>query len=154
MRKKVIEHEARTTATAHEVFELLAEGATWPTWSGIDSFDLQQEGDTGGESLNAVRVFHTGRTNSVERIVELVPDRRFSYALLSGLPLREYRADVDLTPVDGGTTIRWRSTFYPERRGTGWLYRLVLGRFIKGCVQGLAAYATEQHSTTVGPGRT
>src|SRR5690349_19040902 len=83
------------------VYGLLADGASWPTWSGIDSFELREPGDAGGESLSAVRVFRTGRVTSVERLVELVPGRRLSYVLLSGMPLRDYRADVDLMPADG-----------------------------------------------------
>jgi hypothetical protein len=74
-------------------------------------------------------------------VVEVVPGRRFSYALLSGLPLRGYRANVDLTPADGGTTIHWRSSFTPKVPGTGWIFRWALGTFIQRCVDGLAAHA-------------
>src|SRR3954453_23299762 len=105
MGTKVIDEQGWTDAPASVVYALLRDGATWPEWSGIDSFKLQSEGEGGGEGLHAVRVFHTGRHTSVERIVELVPDRRFSYALLSGLPLKGYRADIDLEPTDGGTAI-------------------------------------------------
>ncbi|MBV8985917.1 MAG: SRPBCC family protein [Acidimicrobiia bacterium] len=141
MAKQEIDEKAWSPAAPETVYALLADGATWPTWSGIGSFELREEGDTGGESLNAVRAFHTGRSTSIERLVELVPGRRLSYILLEGLPLRDYRADVDLTPKDGGTAIRWHSTFTAKRPGTGWLYRLVLGRFIRGCVRGLAEHA-------------
>jgi hypothetical protein len=141
MGQQEIDERAWAPATPDTVYGLLADGSTWPTWSGIDSFELAEPGDTGGESLNAVRVFRTGRTTSVERLVELVPGRRLSYALLDGLPLRDYRADVDLTPVDGGTMIRWHSTFEAKRPGTGPLYRLVLSRFIRKAVRGLAEYA-------------
>lgn len=141
MGKQEIDEGAWSPASSETVYALLADGATWPAWSGIGSFELREPGESGGESLNAVRVFRTGRTTSVERLVELVPGRRLSYSLLDGLPLRDYRADVDLTPKDGGTAIRWHSTFSAKRPGTGWLYRLVLGRFIRGCVRGLAYHA-------------
>jgi len=141
MAKQEIDERAWSAASPETVYALLADGATWPTWSGIDSFELQSPGDAGGESLNAVRVFRTGRTTSVERLVELEPGRRLSYVLLSGLPLRDYRADVDLLAADGGTLIRWRSTFSAKRPGTGWLYRRVLARFIRKCVEGLAEQA-------------
>jgi len=141
MAKQEIDERAWSAASPETVYALLADGATWPTWSGIDSFELRSPGDTGGESLNAVRVFRTGRTTSVERLVELEPGRRLSYVLLSGLPLRDYRADVDLLAADGGTLIRWRSTFSAKRPGTGWLYRRVLARFIRKCVEGLAEQA-------------
>lgn len=136
-----IETEARSSADAATIYSLLVDGTTWPTWSPLESFELES-GDGG---LGSVRVFRTGRTVSREEVVELAPHRRFSYALLSGLPLRGYRANIDLTPVDGGTLIHWRSTFRPKLPGTGWIYRLALGKFIQRCVDGLAA-----HAATVG----
>jgi hypothetical protein len=140
-KKQQIDERAWTPADPDAVYELLADGASWPAWSPIDSFELQQTGDGAPEGLNAVRIFRTGRHTSVERLVELRPGRRVSYALLQGLPLRDYRADIDLEPSDGGTSIRWHSTFFPRRPGTGWLYRFALGKFIRKCVNGLAASA-------------
>ena len=141
MGQQEIDERAWSPASPETVYALLADGSTWPAWSGIDSFELRSPGDAGGESLNAIRVFRTGRTTSVERLVELVPGRRLSYALLDGLPLNDYRADVDLTPVDAGTMIRWHSTFVAKRPGTGPLYRFALARFIRKTVQGLAEHA-------------
>ena len=141
MGKLEIDARAWSTADPDTVYALLADGRTWPTWSGIDSFVLRERGEGDPEGLHAVREFHTGRSVSIERIVELAPGRRLSYVLLEGLPLRDYRADVDLTPRDGGTDIRWHSTFFPKRPGTGWIYRLALGKFIRSCVKGLADHA-------------
>ncbi len=140
-KKKEIDEQAWSAADPDRVYALLADGSTWPTWSPIGSFELQEEGEGAPEGLNAVRVFRTGRTKSVERLVELQPGRRLSYALLQGLPLRDYRADVDLERSDGGTMIRWHSTFSPKVPGTGWLYRLVLAKFIRRCAAGLASHA-------------
>ncbi len=142
MTEQHIDERAHSAATPAQVYALLVDGASWPTWSPLGSFALEREGPTGGESLGAVRRFTTGRRTTREEIVELVPDRRFSYALLSGLPLVGYRGDVDLTPAPGGgTDIRWHSTFRPQRAGTGALYRIGLGRFIRRTVRGLAAAA-------------
>src|SRR3954469_15786152 len=132
---------AQSSATPAAVYALLREGATWPTWSPLGSFELERPGAGEPEGLGAIRVFRTGRTVSREEIVELVPDRRFSYALRDGMPLRDYRANVDLTPDGEGTPIHWHSTFTAERPGTGWLYRRLLGSFIKRCARGLAAHA-------------
>jgi hypothetical protein len=144
-----IETSARSTADPQTVYDLLVDGSTWPTWSPLQSFTLEKpspEPPPGashgrGEGLGAVRVFRTGRTASREEVVEVVPARRFSYALLSGLPLRGYRANIDLTPADGGTLIHWRSSFTAKVPGTGWIYRWALGTFIQRCVDGLAAHA-------------
>jgi hypothetical protein len=144
-----IETSARSTADPQTIYDLLVDGATWPTWSPLESFTVEKPSagpppgasHGRGEGLGAVRVFRTGRTTSREEVVAAVPARRFSYALLSGLPLRDYRADIDLTPVDGGTLIHWRSGFTAKVPGTGWIYRWALGRFIQRCVDGLAAHA-------------
>jgi len=52
------------------------------------------------------------------------PSRRLSYALLGGLAVRDYRADLDLTPGGGGhgTQLRWHTTFTAKVPGSGWLY--------------------------------
>ena len=142
---QTIDVTVRSPAPAPALYALLADGASWPTWSPIGSFELERPGGSEREGVGAVRVFRTdrltGRVTSREELVELVPDRRLSYVLLSGLPLRGYRADVDLTPNGAGTEIRWRSTFRPKVPGTGWLYRAVLTRFIRRCADGLAAAA-------------
>jgi hypothetical protein len=81
-------------------------------------------------------------------VVERRPDQSFSYVLEKGLALRDYVAVITLTPTDqGGTTIRWRSTFRAKVPGTGGLYRRQLGKFIKETVDGLAMAAarTPQH---------
>ncbi|MBE1489900.1 SRPBCC family protein [Plantactinospora soyae] len=141
MGRQQIDVRVRSAASPAAVHALLRDGAGWPTWSPIDSFELERPGPDEPEGVGAIRIFRTGRTTSRERVVERVPDRRFSYELLSGLPIRDYRADVDLTPDDGGTLIRWRSSFSATVPGTGWIYRRALGRFIRQTAEGLASHA-------------
>ena len=141
MAQQVIERTATTAADAAAVYALLADGSTWPEWSPLGSFELVEPGDGTPEGLGAVRLFTTGRIESRERVVERRPGEVFAYELEAGLPLRHYRAVVTLTPTEGGTSIRWRSTFRAKVPGTGWLYRRQLGSFIGRAVEGLAAAA-------------
>jgi len=143
MAEQEISAQAWTPASPAAVYALLRDGTTWPVWSPLDSFELEREGVDGGESLGAHRIFRHGRSTSREEIVELQPDRRFSYTLLSGLPLRGYRADVDLQPHDGGTAIHWHSRFRAKYPGTGRIFRSALGSFVHRCADGLAEYAAE-----------
>ncbi|MEJ3744690.1 SRPBCC family protein [Actinomycetes bacterium KLBMP 9797] len=136
-----IDVTAQSSAAATDVYALVESGATWPTWSGLGSFALERPGEGAPEGVGAIRVFRTWPFTTRERIVAKVPDRRLSYVLLSGMPLRDYRADVDLTPNADGTAIRWRSTFDVTLPGTGWFWRLFLGRFIRDCARGLARAA-------------
>ena len=144
MRRQYIDVRVETTARPAALYALLRDGSSWPVWSPIESFELERAGEGEKEGVGAVRVFRTGRITSREEIVELVPDRRLSYVLLSGLAIRAYRADVDLETGDGRTTIRWRSSFTSKVPGLGGVYRRALERFIRQCAEGLAAHAVRQ----------
>ncbi|MEV4148920.1 SRPBCC family protein [Amycolatopsis sp. NPDC049691] len=130
-----------TSADPDTVYALLRDGASWPRWSPLGSFELVREGKDEPEGLGAIRLFRTGGVRSYEEIVALEPGRRFGYALDHGLPLRDYVAYVDLTPVDGGTEIHWHSSFTAKIPGTGWFYRRFLARFIGRVVAGLVEAA-------------
>jgi uncharacterized protein YndB with AHSA1/START domain len=140
-----VEHiraDATTDAAPDAVWSLLGDRSSWPAWSPLGSHSAERPGHDGTpDGPGAIARFVTGRNRVREEIVELEPGRRLSYALLSGLPLRDYRAVVELTPTGEGTHIRWSASFVPQRWGTGALYRLVLGRVIRGLVTGLAAAA-------------
>lgn len=130
-----------TAADADTVYALLRDGASWPRWSPLGSFELVREGEDEPEGLGAIRLFRTGGIRSYEEIVALEPGRRFGYALDHGLPLRDYVAYVDLAPVDGGTEIHWHSSFTAKVPSTGWFYRRFLTRFIGRVVAGLVEAA-------------
>jgi len=142
MSRQRIEHRAVTSADPATVYALLRQGATWPDWGPIDSVELEKPAAGDPEGVGAVRVLRSGRVTGRDTIAELVPDRRFSYTHASSLPVRNYRGDVDLTPVDGGTEIRWVSAFDPKYPGTGRLVRRGLDGFIAKLVNGLAEHAT------------
>ncbi|WP_439382007.1 SRPBCC family protein [Amycolatopsis lexingtonensis] len=131
----------RTSAPPDVVYALLRDGASWPGWSPLGSFELVREGEGEPEGLGAIRLFRTGGIKSYEKIVALESGRRFGYALDHGLPLRDYVAYVDLSPRDGGTEIHWHSTFTAKIPGTGWFYRRFLERFIGRVVAGLVEAA-------------
>src|SRR5277367_6925001 len=102
MAEQVIDETVPTGADPDSVYALLADGSTWPDWSPIGSFELIEPGAGTPEGLGAVRLFTTGRHKSRERVVTCEPGQAFAYELEKGLPLRDYRADITLTPAAGG----------------------------------------------------
>ncbi len=142
MGRQRIEHHATTTADPATVYGLLRDGATWPVWGPLDSFELERPGADEPEGLGAVRIFRSGRVTGRDTIAELVENRRFSYTHVSSLPMKNYRADVDLTPTSEGTSIRWVSAFDPKIPGTGRVMRRGLDGFVSQLVNGLAERAT------------
>jgi hypothetical protein len=146
MRRRHIDVEAVSEADPGTIYRLLADGSTWPSWSPIESFELEAEGDP--EGVGAIRVFRLGRTTGRDQVLELVPDRRVRYATLSGVPVREYVGTVDLEPLDDGRTrIHWQSSFFPKVRGTGALVERTIRRFLQGCATGLAEYTSTNRAT-------
>lgn len=141
MARQHVEATGWSPAPPSAVYRLLVDVASWPSWSGHKTAELVERGEGDGDGVGAVRILRRGGVSSREQIVELVPDRRLGYILLSGLPLRDYRANVDLTPERGGTAIRWYSDFEAKLPGTGWLFRVALGRFMATAVESLAARA-------------
>jgi len=117
MRRRHINVAAQSRASVGEVFGLLANGASWPSWSPIESFELERPGTTAPEGSGAIRVFRRGRTTGRDEILEVIPNRRLSYASLSWLPVGNYRAEVDLEATDtrGGHSL----AFFVRSRGLG-----------------------------------
>jgi uncharacterized protein YndB with AHSA1/START domain len=141
MRRRHIQVTQHSAAAPATVFALLVDGNTWPRWSPIEAFELERTGDPPPEGVGAIRIFRRGRTTGRDEIVEVVPDRRLGYRSLSGLPVRDYRAHVDLEADGDGTAIRWEASFAPKVAGAGWLLERGLRRFLEQCARGLAEHA-------------
>ena len=140
-----VEGNATSRAVPAAVFSLLKNSDTWPRWSMFRSAVLEQAGRDEPYGVGSIRVFSTSVTRAREQVVELIPDRQLSYVLLSGLPFRNYRADVCLTSSGGeGTRIDWTASFQC-RYGTGWFWRLFMNSVLSDMARRLAV-AAEKNS--------
>jgi len=147
MKTHVIERHATTDADAETVFALLTDGLSWPTWSPLGTAEIERTSPDGPGAVGERRLFVTRGMRSHEEVVVSDRPNHFAYILRKGLPLKDYRADITMTPAasGSGTDITWRSTFGAKIPFTGWMVRWQLGNFIGDVVDGLAARA----STTV-----
>ena len=135
-----IDVEASSSAAPERVWALLADAGSWPTWAPFDEAQVES-----GQGVGEIRRFRSGRVTSRERVVALEPPRRFAYEFLSGLPIRDYQAEVTLAPTaEAGTAIRWRSSFRAKIPGTGWVLRRNLTKFIAKTAEGLAREAEQR----------
>ena len=133
--------EARSAAGPAAIYALLGDGATWPSWTPFRAFELEREGEAGGESKGAIRVLTTSRIRNREELTELSPERLFSYRSLSGMPVRNHRASVRLAPGADGTLITWDEQFETTIPGSAWYLTRALRKFVQACADGLAARA-------------
>jgi hypothetical protein len=138
MKKSCAQASLVSSADSAAIYSLVKNSATYPFWSMIDAFELVRPGTEEPHGVGSQRKFRTGRLVMHEEVVELVPDRLAAYSLLSGFPMNEYRAETILDPVEGGTKITWRCSFYPKYPGSGWFWRLMMSYVFRRLVCGVA----------------
>ncbi|MGV9519754.1 MULTISPECIES: SRPBCC family protein [unclassified Streptomyces] len=105
---------SRSSASAATVYAALLHAESWPLWSA--HADVEWDVPAGIDrparvgDRRTIRTL-TGRVHCHERVVEMVPDQRFSYEQASGL-FTSHRGSVDLARAPrGGTDITWSATY-------------------------------------------
>jgi hypothetical protein len=69
------------------------------------------------------------------------------YVVHRGLPFLDYRADVEIEPLEaGGSAIHWHCSFQPQFAGTGWLCRAFMRYVLSSMVAAVARHAEELES--------
>jgi uncharacterized protein YndB with AHSA1/START domain len=135
--------QARSDAPVESVWPLLAEARRWKEWTFLTRSELEREGRAEPDGVGAIRHFTRNGIGSREEVLAFDPPTHLAYSILSGFPVRNYRADVTLSPVDGGAQITWSATFDEKVPGTGRLTEMMLRRMIGGFASGLARYAVK-----------
>jgi hypothetical protein len=128
---------ARSSASPAVVFAVLIDGPGWKRWTSLGHATYEVEGLPAPHGVGAVRLFGAGfGPKSREQVVEYEPDHHFAYISLSGpLPMKDYRADVRLTPdADGGTQISWKGSFRSPMPAMGWFINWMVSGFARGLV--------------------
>ena len=138
---EIIEH---ASAPPDVVYRVLADVPGWADWApGSTRATLEREGDPPPFGPGAIRKLGGPGLSVREQILVADPPRLQSYTIVSGLPVKDHRADVELHQDAGGTRIEWRTTFDGKIPGTGrtlrTLLRMVIGRTARARGRALAA---------------
>ena len=123
-----------TSAAPEAVWKLLADVETWKQWGPWSAAEIERPGSpeaglSSTAGVGAVRHFTYRGRDTREEVVIFEPPSRFAYTLLSGLPVRNYRAEVTIAPSAEGAVLEWHSRFDPTL--TGRVVRPLLARFIR-----------------------
>ena len=137
----------RSAAPPEVVWRLLVDATAWSRWSRIPNAEREREGTPPPDGVGSIRRLGPPGFASREEVVAFEPVRHFAYILLSGLPVRDYRADVELSPDGDGTLITWRARVTPKWRGTGVLLEQFLRGTLTSFARGLARHAAAATST-------
>jgi uncharacterized protein YndB with AHSA1/START domain len=97
--------ERHIEASPQTVFEVLTDHRGYAKLTPLRRADLEREGDPAPNGVGAIRVLGAVGPPLREEVVAYEEPRRFSYTILSGLPVRDHLGTVELSPQDGGTRL-------------------------------------------------
>jgi len=141
-----VEAERTIAAPPAKVWALVSDARRYPEWGPWREGRYQRAGDESERGPGAVQVLTSARRTygrrsvSVERIVVAKPERRLVYEVIGGVPVRNYRGEVTLTPADGGTRVRWSADW--DSTLAGRLVHRTLRVFYPEMLAALAAAAS------------
>jgi uncharacterized protein YndB with AHSA1/START domain len=144
-----VEAEGTTLAEMDTVWALVVDAnsyAQWGPWKD-GGYDPPAKGPS---RPGSVQWFRFGRrTTSVERILEVTPPQRIVYTVERGIPVKNYRAEIRLTPNGpSGTSIRWTATWDSTLMGR--LVRRKLQIVYRQVMDALVTATDRQHAVDGG----
>ncbi len=98
-------YEREVAAAPETVFEVLTDHRRYAEITPLRKAVLEREGEPSPNGVGAIRVLSAVGPPLREEVIAYVPSTRFSYKLLSGLPVRDHVGTVELTPSGGGTRV-------------------------------------------------
>lgn len=154
MDKLHVEAEQTARAAPAVVWALVSDATTYPRWGPWSKAGYRRQGDDSPRGPGAVYWLRSSRRYglrhpvSVEKILDAEEGRRLAYAVIGGIPVRNYRAEVTLTPAAGGTSIRWAASW--DRTLAGRLVQRSLRVLYPQIVADLARAAEKQAAPAQG----
>ena len=112
-----VEAEQTARARPETVWELISDATRYPQWGPWSAAGYQRPGDNSPRGPGAIQWLRSSRRaylrypTTIEKILEAEEGRRLAYSVIGGIPVRNYRAEVTLTPTADGTRVRWAATW-------------------------------------------
>jgi uncharacterized protein YndB with AHSA1/START domain len=97
--------EREIAAPPEIVFDVLTDHRGYAAMTSLRKSALEREGEPAPNGVGAIRVLGTVGPPVREEVISYEPAVRFSYKLLSGLPVRDHVGTVQLTPQGAGTKV-------------------------------------------------
>jgi uncharacterized protein YndB with AHSA1/START domain len=123
------------------VFEILTDHRGYAEITPARSSELEREGDPPPNGVGAIRAIHSVGPPLREEVLAYEPPRRFSYRVLSGVPVRDHVGTVELTPKGDGTTLTYAVRTMPTLPVAGGAVVAVVKLGVRQLLNGIAAEA-------------
>ena len=135
-------------APAETVFEVLTDHAKYSELTPLRKSVLEREGEPAPNGVGAIRKLTAVGPALREEVIAYENPSRFSYTLLSGLPVRDHVGTVELTPNGGGTKMVYAVKTQPTVPVAGPVVVAVVKQAVKGLIGGIAAESERRASAS------
>jgi len=121
------------------VFDVLTDHRRYAEITRLRKSELEREGDPVPNGVGAIRVLGAVGPPIREEVVVYERPSRFSYKVLSGLPLRDHLGTVSLEPSDEGTRVTYALKAIPTVPVAGKVVMLGLKRAVTELLNGVVS---------------
>ena len=136
---------SRTVAAPPEtVWEVVADLRGMSEFTRFRKVELEREGDPPPNGVGAIRVMHLVGPPVREEIIAFDPPRRFSYRLLSGLPVKDHVGTIELDPAGEGTRMSYVLETTPAVPLVGFAMVAVMRNMVESIAAGIAGEAEKR----------
>jgi hypothetical protein len=127
------------------VFDVLTDHRRYAEITRLRKSELEREGEPAPNGVGAIRVLSAVGPPIREEVVSYERPSRFSYKVLSGLPLRDHLGTVSLEPSEGGTRVTYALKAIPTVPFAGKVVMLGLERAVTELLNGVVS-ESERHT--------
>lgn len=124
-------------APAETVFEVLTDHRRYSELTPLRKSELEREGEPAPNGVGAIRKLTAVGPALREEVIAYEEPSRFSYTLLSGLPVRDHVGTVELSANGGGTKMVYAVRTHPTVPVVGGAIVAVVKQAVKGLVDGV-----------------
>ena len=124
-------------APPETVFAVLTDHRRYAELTPMRKSELEREGEPTPDGVGAIRKLTAVGPPVREEVIAYEPDERFSYKLLSGLPVRDHVGTVELAAAGNGTRMVYAVRTHPTVPVAGPVVVAVVKQAVKGLVGGI-----------------
>jgi uncharacterized protein YndB with AHSA1/START domain len=126
-------------APPETVFDVLTDHRRYAEITPMRKSELEREGEPAPNGVGAIRVLRSAGPPLREEVVVYESPERFSYKVLSGIPVRDHLGTVLLEPAAGGTKMTYAVRTTPTLPVVGAVVVGATKQAIKLLIRGIAS---------------
>lgn len=125
-------------AAPETVFEVLTDHAGYSKLTPLRKSELERQGEADVNGVGAIRKLTAVGPPMREEVIAYEVPSRFSYTVLSGLPVRDHVGTVELSEEGGRTRMVYAVRTQPTLPVVGFAVVAAVKQAIKGLIDGVA----------------